>query len=165
MEDIIHQRTRNIIKFGDNLKGKQTIGWHSPFTVQHKSSKGGLAILLGEVINFNPFSTSMTYWVRHASYTLYAVLTYSARQDFEGRSQIVGTPNVNLFGLWDPWYLGDWWLLVTSLPYMHPRFFTVASPVTFHQIVFVMLWEGVRRVWQYWKKCQRGGKDLNPRKF
>ena len=31
MEDIIHQRTRNIIKFGYNLKGKQTIGWYSPF--------------------------------------------------------------------------------------------------------------------------------------
>ena len=56
----------------------------------------------------NPLSASMTYWVRHASYTLYAVLTYSVRQDFEGRSQIVGTPNVNLFGLWDPCYLGDW---------------------------------------------------------
>ena len=50
----------------------------------------------------------MMYWERHTSYTLYAFLTYSVRQDFESRSQIVGTPNVNLFGLWDSCYLGDW---------------------------------------------------------
>ena len=65
------------------------------FVIVHADSYGGL-----QEKSFNPFSASMTYWIGHTSYTLYAIFMFSAHQDFEGRSQIIGTPNVNLaFGI------------------------------------------------------------------
>ena len=65
------------------------------FVIVHADSYGGQ-----QEKSFNPFSASMTYWIRHTSYTLYDILMFSAHQDFEGRSQIIGTPNVNLaFGI------------------------------------------------------------------
>ena len=64
------------------------------FVIVHADSYGGL-----QEKSFNPFSALMTYWIRHTSYTL-CHLMFSAHQDFEGRSQIIGTPNVNLaFGI------------------------------------------------------------------
>lgn len=51
MEDIIHQRTRNIIKFGYNLKGKQTIGWHFTFTIRHKAVREGSLFCWGRSFN------------------------------------------------------------------------------------------------------------------
>ena len=68
--------------------------------------------------------------------TLYTILTFLAHHDFEGWSQIIDTPNVNLFGLWDPCYLGDWWLLVAGLPYMHPRFFYCSFACNFPPFCF-----------------------------